>query len=298
MPAEICEESVLEHVGILHDLYDVVRAVNPTMKMPISFNAKTVEDPTSSCYDFWKRGGACDNCISMRAYQENDMFIKLEYNAECVYLVTAVPVEVQGQRLVIEMLKDVTGSGIIEDGNSHNRKTIHEEINQKNRLIVTDALTQAYNRRYMDERLPFELLEARMNKRPVSVALVDIDGFKRINDVFGHASGDRVIQAVSNLLKAEMRGQGDWFARQGGDEFCILLKHADAKGAFSALERLRKRVESAVIPLDEGQIASVTLSIGVATVCEHTVTVDELLQCVDQKLYLAKSRGKNNVVGQ
>lgn len=290
-------EIILEHISILDKLYDVVRAVNPTMKTPVSFNVNRAEELASSCYDFWRRGEVCENCVSMRAYRENDTFVKLEYNSERVFIVTAVPVHLHGQRVVVEMIKDVTDSGIIENLDGRDFQSIHEEIQTKNRLIVTDSLTQLYNRRYMDERLPFELLEAHVNQERLSIAMADIDGFKQVNDTYGHAAGDRVIVEVARLLQTQIREKGDWIARQGGDEFFICLKNTDEAQAKTVVERMRKKIDQAVITLGNGHTLSVTLSIGVQTVYQEPVTMEEVLRRADQKLYQAKQKGKNSVVG-
>lgn len=298
MAGNISSESILENISVLDNLYDVVRAVNPTMKIPIAFGARQQTDLESSCYDFWKQGLACENCISMRAFREDKTFIKLEYNTKRIYLVTAVPVRLQGDRVVIEMLKDVTESGIIEDLENRDTQSIYEEIKKKNLLIVTDSLTQVFNRRYMDERLPFELLEARLNNMPIALALVDIDGFKHVNDTYGHAAGDRLMQAIADLLQSEMRKKGDWVARQGGDEFCILLKDTDKNNAIKVLERIRKRIQEQVFSIGEGQSIRITLSIGVEMVQNNIITVEDLIKHADEKLYKAKRQGKNSIVWQ
>lgn len=296
MASRITGETILEHISILDKLYDAVRAVNPTMKTPISFHARGEEQLASSCYDFWRRGEACENCVSMRAYRENETFVKLEYNSERVFFVTAVPVNLHGQRVVVEMLKDVTDSGIIEDLDQRSQQSIHDEIKIKNRLVVTDSLTQLYNRRYMDERLPFDLLEARINEQPLSIVLLDIDEFKQVNDLYGHAAGDSALAAVAELMKSQIRGTGDWIARLGGDEFVICMKNTDQAQAVTAMELVRKKVDGSSIVMEDGRSVPITLSIGVETVYRQDITVDEVLRRADQKLYQAKRNGKNSVV--
>ncbi len=125
--------------------------------------------------------------------------------------------------------------------------------------------------------------------------MADIDHFKHVNDTFGHATGDRVLQAVAGILKEALRGD-DVCARYGGEEFAVLLPHTASEGAMLAAQRIRDtlgqtRYTGLGLPVD----AHVTISIGIATCPGDATGIDELLEFADQALYQAKAAGRDTV---
>ena len=164
---------------------------------------------------------------------------------------------------------------------------------QLERQAREDPLTGLYNRRYFDAQLRRELAEARRFDYPVSVAICDLDHFKRINDTFSHAVGDEVLQVVARLFKAHFR-EVDTVARYGGEEFVLLLPQTSAQDAATACETFRQVVEAH--PWDERHPGlRVTLSAGVADTLS-TKTFKTLLAAADDNLYRAKREGRNRVV--
>jgi diguanylate cyclase (GGDEF)-like protein len=159
------------------------------------------------------------------------------------------------------------------------------------RLAVTDDLTLAYNGRYLLPRLQEELERSRA-RSPVSVAMLDLDHFKRVNDTFGHAHGDGVLRAFADRVRQKTR-QSDLLVRRGGEEFVLLLPATDADRAASLAERIRLAV-GAPTPVGGGTVVQ-TVSIGVATWNERE-TAEQLLHRADIALYDAKGRGRDRVV--
>ena len=154
------------------------------------------------------------------------------------------------------------------------------------RLALTDPLTGLGNHRHFHERLQQALVEAEEQKAPVTVCLVDIDDFKRINDRFGHPSGDRVLAQVSSRLR-----QGGEAFRLGGDEFAVLLPGHGEEAALAAGNSIVDRIAGMKLE----HVGSVTVSAGIATYPAHGVGRDELIRLADSALYWAKERGKNRV---
>lgn len=159
------------------------------------------------------------------------------------------------------------------------------------KMTQHDPLTGVANLRYFNQRAAEELSRARRTGSPLSVVMFDIDHFKQINDHWGHAVGDRVLQHLCTSTQGTLR-QTDVFARVGGEEFAVLLPEADARGAFVFAERLRKRIEAQ--SMAEGtEWISYTLSAGTTAVHPSDATVAVALERADEALYAAKKAGRN-----
>jgi diguanylate cyclase (GGDEF)-like protein len=175
---------------------------------------------------------------------------------------------------------------------------LQEELIVKNRqleeLSVTDALTGLGNRRYLDELLRIDFLRAQRFETPLTVIMCDIDHFKRVNDQFGHAAGDRVLQQVAARLQGHLRSC-DVAGRYGGDEFLLVLSGVEVEGGRMAAERWRQDIEMSPIPLEDGTQVEVTLSMGVAGHHEGLETPADLVAAADAALYRVKEAGRNRV---
>ncbi len=165
---------------------------------------------------------------------------------------------------------------------------LQELVRQLQALSVTDWLTGLKNHGYFFERLNEELDRALRHRRPLSLLLADLDDFKQVNDSRGHAAGDRVLQAVGEVMLDALRS-ADIVCRLGGEEFGILLPETDGPGAFLVAERIRESLAGRAIT----GVGKVTISFGVAAVPEHAIERDELVESADRALYLAKREGKN-----
>ena len=163
---------------------------------------------------------------------------------------------------------------------------------------ISDPLTGAFNRRYLDRRLKEEINRARRHGTPLSVLMLDIDHFKQVNDTHGHQAGDKVQVDLAGLVKEELR-ETDMLARYGGEEFLVLALQTPDSGAVNLAERIRARLESSLIKLTatkgEEREIRVTCSIGVASFGGAIESVEKLVGIADQNLYSAKQAGRNRV---
>lgn len=168
-------------------------------------------------------------------------------------------------------------------------------VNRKLELMsVTDAVTDVKNRRWFDDELERAFAHASRYSRPLSVAVLDIDHFKSVNDIYGHLSGDAVLRAVCTRAGDALR-KTDSLARVGGEEFAIILPETGLFEAAQAAEKIRTAIESSPIHVGGDRIA-VTVSIGVASVPHSKFTrAAQFLSFADQALYRAKNRGRNRV---
>lgn len=153
------------------------------------------------------------------------------------------------------------------------------------RLAITDPLTGVYNRRKVDQTLLDEVERARRYNRPLSLIMLDLDKLKRINDTFGHSTGDQVLKMTADVIRNEVRSV-DVAARIGGDEFLVLLPEADLQAA----SRVAKRVCSRISEMECGE-ARISVSAGVVQWSSELASAEDFLQVVDQAMYQAKRAG-------
>jgi diguanylate cyclase (GGDEF)-like protein len=173
------------------------------------------------------------------------------------------------------------------------RTQLQQTIHELTELSLRDPLTALYNRRGLSERLVEEWSRARRYGAPLSLMMVDIDHFKRINDQHGHAIGDVAIGHVARLLARDRR-LSDILARYGGEEFVLLLPHTPLEGALSLAERLRYLIEQSPYRTGQGE-ARLTVSIGVAGFDTGMREASDLLESADGALYRSKREGRNRV---
>jgi len=173
--------------------------------------------------------------------------------------------------------------------------------NERNRILsITDALTGAFNRRYMMEQLPRELERCRRYGNPLSVIMCDVDHFKQVNDVMGHSGGDDVLQQFVWRMQKSIRATSDWVARIGGEEFVIVLPETGHQGAMFVAEKIRTLMNGVPFVTREGDVAA-TSSFGVASTERHgpdlVMKSETLIRAADQCLYTSKQSGRNRVTG-
>jgi diguanylate cyclase (GGDEF)-like protein len=173
-------------------------------------------------------------------------------------------------------------------------KRRHDELREENVKLDsasrTDVLTGLANRRKLEADLHALTSVARRHDQPFSVALVDVDHFKSVNDTYGHAAGDQVLRAIAERIQAALRVE-DVAGRWGGEEFLLLLPMTDLAGATVVGERLRLAVAGESVAIDDGSLIEARISVGVATGTD----VPEVLLRADGALYRAKAGGRNLV---
>jgi diguanylate cyclase (GGDEF)-like protein len=171
---------------------------------------------------------------------------------------------------------------------------IIRDITEDVRLSTIDPLTNIYNKRFINEFLMKEIERSKRSNRHFSIVICDLDDFKKINDTHGHLSGDIVLQSFSQLITSTIRNQ-DVVGRYGGDEFMIILPDATAETAYNIIDRLRLQIEAMEIPILKDRRVKITASFGISTFPDDGMSSDDLLITSDERLYKAKSYGKNKI---
>jgi diguanylate cyclase (GGDEF)-like protein len=165
------------------------------------------------------------------------------------------------------------------------------------RLSITDGLTELYNHRHFQDELARHFSESVRYGRPLSLALIDLDFFKKINDTYGHAVGDVVLKTVAHLFTDSIR-KTDLAARYGGEEFAVIMPETEMQDALSFAEKIRALVENTTVETDQGTVRA-TVSIGVASIPHPDInTPKELIEDADDCLYRAKEGGRNQVMAE
>jgi two-component system, cell cycle response regulator len=182
---------------------------------------------------------------------------------------------------------------------THVEQSLRASNRENWKLSVTDPLTGTNNLRYLMKHLPRELLRSRRYGHPLAVLSCDIDGFKQINDRFGHEAGDQLLQGFVTRTLACLRNSSDWLARVGGDEFMVVLPETRAVGANRVAHKLRQSYVQSPMTTHAGLIRF-TASVGVTAVeaaheIESVSKIEQLLRAADRGLYASKSLGGNRV---
>ena len=179
--------------------------------------------------------------------------------------------------LIVSAIRDIT-----------ERKQLEDRLVQ---LATHDAVTGLYNLRHFQEHLKGVLAQAQRYDTSGALLLLDLDGFKHVNDHFGHRTGDQLLTNVAVLLQGRLR-QTDLAARMGGDEFAVILPRADEHEACVVAKEIVKKMRQLTVAVDEDSL-NVTTSVGVALFPKHGVTAEVLRANADTAMYQAKARGRN-----
>ncbi len=217
--------------------------------------------------------------------------------------VLLVPLKAEGAQIGVVLLSSIKVdfyqhwhvrilSSICSQAAAHiENSLLHRKVETE---ALSDGLTRLYNHRYFQERLRSECSRVRRGGGNISLLMVDIDHFKKVNDTYGHRIGDMVLQQVAGILKNRLRSE-DTVARYGGEEFVVILSASGRKGALRMAERSRLAVKRALLLAEEHRIDT-SISIGTATFPDDASESWELLERADRALYAAKEQGRNRVV--
>lgn len=255
---------------------------------------------------------ALEDCWAMRRGQEHEV-IDPKINMLCDHFTSpptagylCLPMVVQGEMLGLFHLETPTGMTPEQTVNWKQKAvTVNEGVkislsNLKLRELMHrqanhDPLTGLFNRRYLDDTLPRELNQVRRKNDPTSIAMLDIDHFKKFNDTFGHDAGDLILRELGHLFKENLR-KSDIACRYGGEEFVIVLFDSTKDESLKRLETIRERINNLQIRYREQLLGRMTVSIGIAEATDNTMTAEELVVAADKALYAAKKAGRDCII--
>ena len=249
------------------------------MGAPARADAYIRRRPCHHCVFTFKSAPAFSICIPLLAQGEA---------LGVVYLRPGPATKIPSFDAIPQQLRVVADGVALAVANLRLREALRQES-------IRDPLTDLFNRRYMEESLERKVLRALRNQQPVGIIMLDIDHFKRINDTYGHATGDAVLRQLGDVLKEHTRGD-DIACREGGDEFTLILPEATREQTRLRAEQLRQDFKTLRIQHGGQVLDSITLSFGVAAYPDHGATRDAVLRAADTALYRAKHAGRDRVV--
>ena len=205
--------------------FDYYRLVDPRDHRVFAYDrdGDRLIEVDGPCYQLWNQDDPCLNCSSRACLTMQDAVFKIEYLDGRVLHVTSVPMDIEGAELVLELIKDVTDSLLVADIEVRDNIEITQMITKFNELAVRDGFTKLYNKTFINNELE-SLVQAARGGSPAgeaAVVLLDIDGFKQINDTYGHIAGDDALQYFASKMRSFSRSFDGWVGRFGGDEFVL-----------------------------------------------------------------------------
>lgn len=288
----ITMKGIQEELEWLREYFDLVRLVNPT-DFCVSFNPDDDNCMNQGCYSVWGKEERCNNCISLKALEDKTRYNKLEYSKEGLFFVIAQYVEVDGEGRVVELVTKLSDTYV---DNVFQRDLLYTKLSELNHQLETDELTGVFNRRYINLHLGNYITQARMKGTNLSVAMVDIDGLKMVNDTYGHLAGDLVIKKTARLLQSNFAlSKGDFVARFGGDEFIIVCRDMKDSLFVERMTDVATLLTKEEFDLDER--ISISMSAGCFSLREYpNADTYDVIKIADERLYQAKQEGRNHVI--
>jgi len=288
-------QQLIDNLMILQDIYTLIRIVDPIHKSVFVIKDNVVEESETNCHDFWGRDKICDNCISMRAYNSKETMVKIDYSSTKVIMLTAVPMLFGERQVVVEMIRDVTNSMYVSGDSIENDTEFRTLIDNLSKAAYKDGLTDLFNRRFIGERLPVDLVECMAVNQPISLIMCDLDHLKKVNDTFGQAAGDCILRTAAKILVEKINSEKAWIARYGNEDFLVCLPYTAQKAATDIAEAMRQAIEQAEYQV-EGKLLTATISCGVYTLIPNqNIKYQQLIESANKFLYEAKRTGRNKV---
>lgn len=295
MDNELILQTLVKDLNFIKSIYEIIRLVDPIRK-EVYYCSKSAKikliDSEQKCYSLWQKGLVCENCISMRAKRFNKIFDKIEYMDSRIFFITAVPVDNDGEIVVVELVKDITNDGIIDiDGMEIGQ--IDEMIKQKNGLIVRDAFIRIYNEKFIYERLPYDIYKSKEENRKLTLFYLSIENLKYINNKFGYKAVDYVMKKFPKFLRNYTIKESDWSARYSAAEFVMLLFDIDEKQAYRVCKRINDKINKNGFIFESHQI-KIDIHIGFHILDSKDITVNQFILAASKSVYHTGDIEENN----
>lgn len=283
---------IIDKLQLFENIYQFMRIVDPVRKITLEMDGNKICGTYDIYHEFWKKEIICENGIVIRAFNEGDTILEIVNKGNRSYMVIAIPISIQKKKFVIELFRNLTDSVYHKYEKHGHEVKILTSTEHMNLAAVKDELTGLYNRRYINEKLPLDLINASLRDELLSVIFVNLNFFKTDNDKYGHIAELQVLGEFASELKGHIGISENWAARCGNEEFMVCLSNTDRMAAITVAEKIIKSFRQKKFNVGAQQV-QVTFRIGVHTVCneDECLTIDEMIKLADKKSYQAKEDG-------
>jgi putative two-component system response regulator len=288
MQTDFTTEQANNYLSVMEDENDIVRLVNPVEKQVCDLKEEL--DNSAVCYKLWGRCDRCENCTSLKAFNTKGQAYKIEILNGHTYWVYSRYMNINSKGYIAETVKDVTDNILMSSDHMNHMGKL---ITNYNHLLISDPLTNVYNRRFLDEHFIPSLKCCHDEKIIVNLAFLDMDGFKKINDKYGHDAGDTLLKDVANFwnlhFNSRDKGKERLVIRFGGDELLIIacgvteedftddIKHFD-----SQMRKICYYTDCISFPFD------FTYGIASTEKMNENWNWEDLIQLADRRMYSGK----------
>lgn len=278
---------IIDKFQLFENVYQSMRIIDPVRKIALEMNGNEICGTNDIYHEFWKKEIICENCIAIRAFNEDDTIFKIDIKGNRSYMVIAIPISIQKKKIVIELFRDLNNSVYHRYEKCGHEVNILTSSEHMNLVAVKDELTGLYNRRYINEKLPVDLLKASLRDEPLSVIFMNLNLITEI-EKYGHVEGRQVLREFASELKENIGIGENWAARYGNEEFIVCLANTDRVAAITVAEKIIKSLRQKKFNIGVEQV-QLTFSIEVHTVCNEyeSEAIDEIIKLSDKKSYQA-----------
>ena len=276
MTAQELEQMIAQ----MEKIFTVVRILDKDLLHKMDVRNGKLRSEDCKCYSFWEKGKNCENCVAQRALAMKGQCMKIEFIGLKMYQVIAKYLEVDGAPCVVEMISCLDDETLLD---AEGREALVKKFAHYRRELYTDALTGSYNRRYFEDQLKEQRMDA-------GIAMIDLDDLKTHNDIYGHVAGDKVLVTVSAAIISCVR-KTDRLVRYGGDEFLLVMPGISPEAFVEKLHRIQNVIRSMSV---EGY-PQLKLSVSIGGTLTNGETVGKAMCRADEYMYQAKT-SKNTIV--
>ena len=276
MTAQELEQMIAQ----MEKIFTVVRILDKDLLHKMDVRNGELRSEDCKCYSFWEKGKNCENCVAQRALAMKGQCTKLEFIGLKMYQVIAKYLEVDGVPCVVEMISCLDDETLLD---TEGREALVKKFAHYRRELYTDALTGSYNRRYFEDQLKEQRMDA-------GIAMIDLDDLKTHNDIYGHVAGDKVLVTVSAAIISCVR-KTDRLVRYGGDEFLLVMPGISPEAFVEKLHRIQNVIRSMSV---EGY-PQLKLSVSIGGTLTNGEAVGKAMCRADEYMYQAKT-SKNTIV--
>lgn len=267
-------------IAQMEKIFTVVRILDKDLLHKMDVRNGELRSEDCKCYSFWEKGKNCENCVAQRTLAMKGQCMKIEFIGLKMYQVIAKYLEVDGVPCVMEMISCLDGDTLLD---AEGREALVKKFAHYRRELYADALTGSYNRRYFEDQLKEQRMDA-------GIAMIDLDDMKTYNDIYGHVAGDKVLVTLSAAIMSCVR-KTDRLVRYGGDEFLLVMPGISLEVFVEKLHRIQDVIRSMSV---EGY-PQLKLSVSIGGTLTNGETVGKAMCRADEYMYQAKVF-KNTIV--